>query len=332
MLEDRDYMRQNGEGWGRSYSYRSPRKRSVVFWIILINVIVFLLQKVLIEIDGEDGKINEIITAALKLNVVSLKENFQILRGFTYMFAHGSFWHLFFNMWGLYLFGKLLEERLGSRGFLILYFFSGLVGAFFWIVFHWSPPQDHISVIGASGAVCGLMMAAALLFPNIRILLIIPPIPMKLRTFVIIFMFLELYMELTRTSSNIAHSVHLAGFLGGLIYVKLLMKDARSSYWGRSPDFVKLSDRIQQTFISFFRSKSPPGTKTKKKDADPATDSLSAIDGSSGRLKINRADPATDSLSAIDPILDKIGKHGMDSLSKHEKALLEQARKKLKER
>ena len=137
----------------------------------------FSCKKFLIEIDGEDGKINEIITAALKLNVVSLKENFQILRGFTYMFAHGSFWHLFFNMWGLYLFGKLLEERLGSRGFLILYFFSGLVGAFFWIVFHWSPPQDHISVIGASGAVCGLMMAAALLFPNIRILLIIPPIP-----------------------------------------------------------------------------------------------------------------------------------------------------------
>ena len=92
--------------------------------------------------------------------------------------------HLLLNMWGLYLFGNHVYNRLGSKRFLTLYFLSGVSGSFLWLLFNWGT-QDY--VIGASGAVFGVMMAATMLSPDMRIMLLFPPIAMKLRTLVVVF-------------------------------------------------------------------------------------------------------------------------------------------------
>ncbi|PID60040.1 hypothetical protein CSB45_00690 [candidate division KSB3 bacterium] len=136
----------------------------------------------------------------------------------SYQFLHGSLTHLCFNMWGLYLFGRYVLKQMGTQRFLTLYFLSGISGALLWLLFNWN---SRVPVIGASGAVFGVMMAAALYFPEMRIMLLIPPIPLKLRTFVLIYAAIEIFSEFSAMQSGIAHLAHLGGFLAAYLYIRL---------------------------------------------------------------------------------------------------------------
>ena len=145
-------------------------------------------------------------------------KSFKLWQFVSYQFLHGSLTHLFFNMWGLYLFGTHVWRRMGTQRFLTLYFLSGISGGVLWIFFNWNSP---VPVIGASGAVFGVMMAAALYFPDMRIMLLIPPIPMKLRTFVLVYGAIEIFSELSTLQSGIAHLAHLGGFLAAYLYIRM---------------------------------------------------------------------------------------------------------------
>jgi membrane associated rhomboid family serine protease len=132
----------------------------------------------------------------------------------TYMFLHGSFFHLLFNMLGLYFFGTRLEHRIGSRDFVRLYFFSGLAGAALSFVF--SPMS---AVIGASGAVFGVLLGFARFWPDEPIYIWgVLPIPAK--WLVIIMTMIALYSGYTGAQSGVAHFAHLGGFVGGILYLK----------------------------------------------------------------------------------------------------------------
>lgn len=179
---------------------------SIILQLVVVNIIIFTLQKVS----------NHALTEILALPVLRWYEPW---RWFTYMFCHGDFWHLFLNLWSLLIFGPLVEHGLGAKRFLRLYFASGLLGAACWLplnllAFDMGHMRVAPSVVGASGAIFGVMAAAAVLYPNHEIYLIFPPVPIKIRIAVFCWAGLEL-LHLMQTNDNVAHLAHLGGFAGG---------------------------------------------------------------------------------------------------------------------
>jgi membrane associated rhomboid family serine protease len=149
----------------------------------------------------------------------------------THMFMHGNFQHLFFNMFALYMFGTALESYMGPKRFLTFYFISGF-GALALYLFVWyleisgfSPDQyeyflsQPYRMVGASGAVFGLLAGYGMLFPNSRIMLLIPPIPIKAKYFVLIYAALELYFGISNTNPGVAHFAHIGGAIFGALTI-----------------------------------------------------------------------------------------------------------------
>ena len=155
------------------------------------------------------------------------------------MFMHGGFWHLFFNMYTLFIFGSVLERVWGTKKFLIFYFVTGLGAALVHTGVEWLQMQYWMGAaaegdmaalgsiqalkvtptVGASGAIYGLLMGYAMLYPDSVLTLIFPPISLKAKWFVLIFAAIELLTGVTGTGGGIAHFAH----LGGLIFGFLLM-------------------------------------------------------------------------------------------------------------
>ncbi|MGH7540592.1 MAG: rhomboid family intramembrane serine protease, partial [Gemmatimonadota bacterium] len=132
----------------------------------------------------------------------------------SYQFLHANLAHLFFNMIALFFFGPRLEVRLGSRHFLGLYLTSGVFGALL------SVTTPGAAIVGASGAVFGVLLGYARFWPRDRIL-IWAIIPVEARVFVVFLTVLSLVSGLSGRGGNIAHFAHLGGFLGGWVYLKL---------------------------------------------------------------------------------------------------------------
>lgn len=132
----------------------------------------------------------------------------------TYMFLHGSMGHLFFNMLGLFFFGPRLETRLGTKGFLWLYFLSGIGGALFQTVF-----ATAAVMVGASGAIYGLLAACAYFWPRERILVMFV-LPMEIWLAVSLYVFYSLYAGMGNVAGGVAHFAHLGGAAIGFGYLK----------------------------------------------------------------------------------------------------------------
>ena len=143
----------------------------------------------------------------------------------TYMFLHAGLWHILFNMLGLYFFGPRLEARIGSRDFIILYVLAGLTGAAFSFFFQFEAP-----IVGASGAVFGVLLGFAHFWPHERIY-IWGILPVPARMMVIGFAMLSIYSGIAGGGSNIAHFAHLGGFVGAWIYLKV--RDRRAGSFRR---------------------------------------------------------------------------------------------------
>lgn len=134
----------------------------------------------------------------------------------TYMFLHAGFGHLLFNMLGLFFFGARLETKLGARRFLRLYFLSGVGAAAFSLLFSWQAP-----VVGASGAVYGILAGYAMFWPRERIY-IYGIFPVQARILAGLLVFVSLYSGISGSGSGTAHFAHLGGLLVGAAYLKLL--------------------------------------------------------------------------------------------------------------
>jgi membrane associated rhomboid family serine protease len=173
--------------------------------ILVANVIMFALYYLL----GE-GFIDRL---ALYPLATPWFEPWQVI---TYAFMHGGFAHLFFNMFALYMFGRVLEEKWGARRFLVFYFASVLAAAITQLVVTSLSKSLHPTV-GASGGVFGVLLAFAMLFPRQRITLLFPPIPMPAWLFVTLYGILELVLGVTNTQQGVAHFAHLGGMVGGAL-------------------------------------------------------------------------------------------------------------------
>ena len=137
----------------------------------------------------------------------------------TYSFLHGGFSHILFNMFGLYMFGSEVERLFGSRFFLTYYIASVIAAGITHLVITSLLGGPAIPVVGASGGIYGLLLAFGVYFPHRTVVLLIPPIPMKARTFVVVFAVLELFFGVTGTASGVAHFAHLGGMLGGWLMI-----------------------------------------------------------------------------------------------------------------
>ncbi len=136
----------------------------------------------------------------------------------SYGFLHGSLMHLAFNMFGLWMFGSELERLWGPTRYWQFLLASLLAAAATQLLITWLT-GSNVPTVGASGALFGLLLAFGMLFPNRIIVPLIPPIPMKARTFVIVFGALELVLGLSG-SSGVAHFAHLGGMLGGFLMIR----------------------------------------------------------------------------------------------------------------
>lgn len=228
----------------------------VVKNIILINVMMFLLSVVL---EFKHIDLNRI----LGLYYIE-SANFNPFQIVTHMFMHGGFTHILFNMYALWMFGQVLERVWGSKRFFVFYFVTGLGAAFlhmitmgieFYLLQSQMPSQlvqevvqqgstifaagknytdlgmSELNIllntptVGASGAVFGVLLGFGMLFPNTQLMLLIPPMPIKAKYFVMIYGAIELYLGFTRTGGNVAHFAHIGGMLFGYFLI---------IYWNRN--------------------------------------------------------------------------------------------------
>lgn len=137
----------------------------------------------------------------------------------TYAFLHGNMTHLLFNMFGLYMFGGDIERVWGSQRFLKYYLICAMSGAVAQLVFS-AITGGMVPMVGASGAIFGLLIAFAMVYPNRMIMLLFPPIPMRAPIFVALYGGVELFLGITGTAAGVAHFAHLGGLAGGYLYLK----------------------------------------------------------------------------------------------------------------
>lgn len=162
----------------------------------------------------------------------------------THMFMHGDFLHLLFNMYTLFIFGSVLERVWGPKKFLIFYFVTGFGAAAIHTGVEWLQMQNWITqaaegsqaalmeihslkmtpTVGASGAIYGVLMGYAMLYPDSIMSLVFPPVSMKAKWFVLIFAAIELLIGITKTNSGIAHFAHLGGLIFGYLLIMLWKK------------------------------------------------------------------------------------------------------------
>ncbi|MBO5943123.1 MAG: rhomboid family intramembrane serine protease [Bacteroidales bacterium] len=175
--------------------------------IIIINVLMLVLTYLN----------NPLMSKWFALNPVTfLWKPWQLV---TYMFMHGGFGHLFFNMYTLFIFGSVLENVWGTKKFLTFYFVTGIGAALVNIGVQYLTGSFALTV-GASGAIYGILMGYAMLYPDSMLTLILPPVSMKAKWFVLIFAGIELLLGISNNpADNVAHFAH----LGGLVFAFLLL-------------------------------------------------------------------------------------------------------------
>ena len=245
-------------GYGRGLFGLPP----VVKNIILLNILMFIINLASKSVYG--------IELNMRLGLYfPASEHFMPLQIVTHMFMHGDFWHLFFNMYALYIFGQVLEGVWGPKRFFIYYMICGLGAAFIHelvIFFQYNSVMNSLApdqiqlvldegaeiisqgktfsneamrdlqmilntpTVGASGAIFGVLLAFGVLFPNTQLILLIPPMPVKAKYLVIFYGGLELFLAITQPGSNIAHAAHLGGMLFGYILIRYWRKTTNTLY------------------------------------------------------------------------------------------------------
>ena len=281
MLGDRPYM-QFRDDYGKS-----ARVAMQCLWALIgINVVVYLLGI------GENGA----------LYLWANKYKFHWYQLVTYMFFHEGFGHIFFNMYGLYIFGSMVAPILGRMRFLILYFLSGIGGALLHLAANWGAQYP---TVGASGALFGVMLAVAMLRPNTEMYLLFIPIPIKMKTMVVVYAVLEILSS--GKFDNIAHLAHLGGFVGAYLYLIIFCK--KDVVWSLKDLFKGIGGASGgKTFDRKGPSGGSPGG------------SSAADSGASNSPKPHITHVTQ---QEVDRLLDKISEHGINSLTDYERAELQ---------
>lgn len=203
------------------------RLTPVVRNLIMINVMIFLAQQLAPVKDFGSciaegfSRPDDVITGFLSMWNVRT-DCFKPYQLFTYMFVHGGFMHLFFNMLTLAFVAPMLESYWGAQRFTMFYMVTGIgAGIFNILVYYFFGVGAFGTMVGASGAIYGILMGFGMLFPNMEIMLLIPPIPIKAKYLVFVLGGMTFLLD---RSGNVAHFTH----LGGIIFAFIMMRIWRS--------------------------------------------------------------------------------------------------------
>ncbi len=180
---------------------------SAVQTLVVVTMVVFLL---------ESGAAAPTVSA---FALWPLQAGFMPWQLVTYAFLHASVLHLAFNMYGLWLFGRELENLLGRRALLQLYFVSILTAGVTQLLFT-NLTGNVYPTVGASGGVFGILLAYGIFFPNRILMLLFPPIPLPAWLFVTLYAGIELTLGVTGTQAGVAHFAHLGGMVGGYFVIR----------------------------------------------------------------------------------------------------------------
>ncbi len=191
--------------------FRDNSYKNVTLKLVIINALVYLLTSMVYP-----------RSAYYLAMIPSFVLGGYIWQPFTYMFVHGGFSHLLFNMISLYLFGTMVEQRVGTKEFLLFYLlagtFSGLVSFVSYLL-----AGTNVILVGASGAIYGVLFMFAVFYPYARIF-VFGIIPLRAPTLVILYTGIELYSQVFSRGGNVAHLTHLSGLLFAYLYSTFRMK------------------------------------------------------------------------------------------------------------
>jgi len=210
--QDRPYHRDQGPyNDGESIGMGFPKPTRFVTYLLIINTAIFIINNVFTGL-----RVNDRFELMQVSNWVSILEAGKLI---TYQFLHADIWHLVLNMLGVYFLGTALEKYWGSWRFLFFYLFCGIVGGILFLFL--ASPFD--SIVGASGAVLGLLAACAVLFPGMVIILYFFPVPIRIAAILLI----SLYALNTLVKHDLSDACHLGGMAAGFLFVMA------SPFWQR---------------------------------------------------------------------------------------------------
>jgi membrane associated rhomboid family serine protease len=195
----------------------------MVKYLVIANVVVFLWHSVAGSAGGRE------IIQIFGLTPYFIVTKLFIWQLVTYLFLHGDFWHIFFNMFALWMFGCELERNWGEREFLKFYFVTGIGAGLFSVL---ADPFSTVPTIGASGSVYGILMAFGLMFPN-RYIHLYFIFPVKVKYFVAVLGILTFVSTLSTSGSTISHIAHLGGMVVAFLYLRgwLSVSGIRQAYY-----------------------------------------------------------------------------------------------------
>lgn len=289
-IYDRDYANRGRgigappTGTGGRIFARSPGW-SVTTWLIVINIVVYVLMFLLSPYVWDAGK----------LTLAQAYGRLEVWRLITFQFLHdpSSLMHIGFNMLGLWIFGPMVEQYLGGKKYLAFYLVCGFFGGLLFIILNFIgflKISPDMPLVGASAGVFGVIVACAKIAPNNEIMLLFPPIPMKMKTFAYGYVAIALFSLLIGTQNAGGEAAHVGGAIAGYF-------------------FIRKSHLLTDFFDVFGDSREP-----KKKPPNKST----------LRNYKNTQGPHPDE---IDQILDKVHKKGFASLSEKDKKKLREASK-----
>lgn len=270
-----------------------------------------------------------------------LAPDFHLYQLITYQFLHADIWHIFFNMFALWMFGCVIERVWGAQRFLVYYFVCGIGAGLCQELVQYVEYSGELAAlgmngvipvqtghgvitmtvaeylntwgtIGASGAVYGILLAFGMTFPNERIFIFPLPIPIKAKWFVCIYAAIELFAAYSSAGDHVAHVAHLGGMLFGLLLIL---------YWRRHPGSLNIGsgrqyfENMKRNFEQRRKPQAPPTSSNVRQEGFGPTreDDMEY----NARKQQRQAE--------VDAILDKIRKSGYDSLTKDEKRRLFEA-------
>ena len=295
--------------------------------LLIINLIAFLATVVL-ELRGIDLK----DIGGLHFFMAS---DFHLYQLVTYLFLHANFMHILSNMFGLWMFGCVIENVWGPKKFLFYYISCGIgagllqeiaqLGSFYMTITAQDPSVSFGEIfaigqqlshqlnawttIGASGAVYAVILAFGMSFPNERLFIIPFPFPIKAKWFVLFYVAIEFFSALGSSGDGVAHTAHLGGMLFGFLMIR---------YWNRHPSSGFDRGRGQQFFENLKRN----FEQRQRQHQQNNNSHMHAERGSSKEDDREFNARKRQNQEEIDAILDKIRKSGYDSLTKEEKKKL----------
>jgi membrane associated rhomboid family serine protease len=293
-----------------------PRITPAVQWLIAANIGVFFLQVTLFGGDNVFG--------ALGLDPSRFPAEWWTI--VTYMFVHGGLWHIAFNMLSLWMFGPRIENIWGARSFTYFYLWCGIGGAIAHLIF-----TGEAGLVGASAAVMGVLLAYALRWPDEEVY-VFGVLPMKTRWLVVWLALINLAMGISSSSggSGIGWFAHLGGLAFGWIYLRV-------SAFGGLDNFRRWVSPVPDEPEDY---RAVPRRVPRNRDRTDRADGIDEVVAKSNAVAAKATRTAVlpkpdkntqQSSEKLDMVLEKISKHGMESLTAEEQGVLEEMSRRLRE-